>query len=464
MAPLLRLDPADPTWPDRDRIVRAATLPPGPGETLAGPPGLALAAALGMAATELTLAARFGRSLVDHRIWLFTDTAGLQGGAAFEAAELAGLQRLDRLCVIAVTADTTVLHRFALLGWAVRIAASEAEFASALAAARRARKPALIAAASAGIAATLTESPASAGARRSWLKRLHRHAMQAAFRAAVAGTPPRVDAAAPGAAPALAASAAALLPLPPPRGAMADWLTDAPDPLWSTRPAALAGALLGAALHGGVLPAGRFTAETGDSLAAAQRIAVEKHVRLLRIVLPAAAQDQAANAPPELPGPVFTPGDADEESACTQYALVTQGSPVTLALAPAAPHSATPQQGTPAPALSHRPDLARGAYALFDPEQPAITLIASGPTLAPALALHADLAARGIPASLLSVPCWARFAACAPADRDALLRSAPRLLLGGPPLARIMLRMDDEALDAITPERALQRALRLAQR
>src|ERR1700746_1179370 len=96
----LKYDAADPTWHDRDRFVLSAghgsmllyalTYLTGyygmslddfrnfgqlPGEhpaieTPAGPLGQGLATAVGMAIAERNMAARFGKSLVDHRTWV----------------------------------------------------------------------------------------------------------------------------------------------------------------------------------------------------------------------------------------------------------------------------------------------------------------------------------------------------------------------------------------------------------
>ena len=106
----LKFDPADPAWPDRDRLVlsnghgsmllysllyltgypqmtieelerfrqlgsRTAGHPEfghAPGiETTTGPLGQGLANAVGMALAERMLAARFGAELVDHRTFVF---------------------------------------------------------------------------------------------------------------------------------------------------------------------------------------------------------------------------------------------------------------------------------------------------------------------------------------------------------------------------------------------------------
>src|SRR6185437_8396565 len=125
----LKYDAADPRWPDRDRFVLSAghgsvllyallhlTGHEGMGveelrrfrqlhsaagglpafgahpaiETSVGPPGMGFAHAVGMALAERMLAARFGRSLVDHRTWAVAAESDLMAGISHEAASLAG--------------------------------------------------------------------------------------------------------------------------------------------------------------------------------------------------------------------------------------------------------------------------------------------------------------------------------------------------------------------------------------
>ncbi len=162
----MRFDVADPDWPDRDRCVaageaaevlaaalslagRPTTPPPHDADGLdAVAPGFMLAAGVGMALAERVLAARFGRSLVDHRCWVLAGAAELDAGLSHEAAGLAAELRLDRLVVLcdaheAGTAER--LRRFGALGWTARLAEGVAATAAALGAALRGRKPTLLA-------------------------------------------------------------------------------------------------------------------------------------------------------------------------------------------------------------------------------------------------------------------------------------------------------------------------------
>ena len=53
-----------------------------------------------MALAERMLAARFGKSLVDHRTWVIASDGDLMEGVSHEAIGLAGHLRLDKLTVL----------------------------------------------------------------------------------------------------------------------------------------------------------------------------------------------------------------------------------------------------------------------------------------------------------------------------------------------------------------------------
>jgi transketolase len=169
----LRHDPSDPMWIDRDRFVLSAghasmllysllhltgyglslddiedfrqwgSRTPGhpelhltPGvETTTGPLGQGVANSVGMALAERWLAARFNRDgfrVVDHRTWAVCSDGDLMEGISHEAAELAGHQKLGKLCWIfddnritiegntALATSTDQAKRFAGYGWHVQ--------------------------------------------------------------------------------------------------------------------------------------------------------------------------------------------------------------------------------------------------------------------------------------------------------------------------------------------------------
>ncbi|MGI3777401.1 MAG: transketolase-like TK C-terminal-containing protein [Janthinobacterium lividum] len=239
----LRFDAADPGWPDRDRFVVSAAeggrllqgllrLTGGAGEdevpgfgshpaveSAPGPPGFGVATAVGMALAERMMAARFGRSLVDHRTWVVAGGAELATGISLEAACLAGELRLERLTVLCQAGGQAgsgegdeQMRRFAALGWSVRQvdARDEAAVGAALFAAVRGRRPALIACRAAaggeerdgdaegedGLAgggeARLWREAGRRGAapRRAWLRRLTRHPRRGEFERVLSGRLP----------------------------------------------------------------------------------------------------------------------------------------------------------------------------------------------------------------------------------------------------------------------------------
>ena len=166
----LKADPANPLWPDRDRVV----LSNGHGSMLlyamlhlagyekvstdalksfrklhsvcAGHPeieqdagieittgllGQGIACAVGMAAAEARLAERFGAELVDHRSWAFVGDGCLQEGIGQEAISLAGHLQLSKLTFLwddnritddgdtALSISEDVPSRFMAAGWHV---------------------------------------------------------------------------------------------------------------------------------------------------------------------------------------------------------------------------------------------------------------------------------------------------------------------------------------------------------
>src|SRR5579863_9198747 len=164
----VKIDPARPNWPDRDRFVLSAghgsmlqyalhhligydDMPmdelrrfrqlgsrtaghPEFGhaagvETTTGPLGQGLASAVGMALAERLLAAHFGAELVDHYTYVIAGDGCLMEGISQEAISLAGHLKLGKLIVLwddnAISIDggtdlatsENQLQRFAASGW-----------------------------------------------------------------------------------------------------------------------------------------------------------------------------------------------------------------------------------------------------------------------------------------------------------------------------------------------------------
>jgi transketolase len=194
----LKIDPADPAWPDRDRFVLSAghgsmliyallhllgyermtieeikrfrqlgSLTPGhpenfvtPGvETTTGPLGQGLGNAVGMAIAERHLAATFGADIVDHRTYVLASDGDLMEGISQEAIALAGHLKLNKLIVLfddngisidgplSLADSVDQVKRFEAAGWAaVRVDGHDPEaIAEAIAEAQGSDRPTLIA-------------------------------------------------------------------------------------------------------------------------------------------------------------------------------------------------------------------------------------------------------------------------------------------------------------------------------
>ncbi|MDQ8175453.1 MAG: transketolase [Gemmatimonadota bacterium] len=168
----VRHNPADPHWPDRDRVVLSAghasmllyatlhlsgydlsldeirafrqwgSKTPGhpevghtPGvETTTGPLGQGIANAVGMAVAEAHLAATFnreGHAAIDHHTWFIAGDGCLMEGISHEAASFAGHQQLGKLIGffddnnitidgrVDLSCSDDVAQRFASYGWQV---------------------------------------------------------------------------------------------------------------------------------------------------------------------------------------------------------------------------------------------------------------------------------------------------------------------------------------------------------
>ena len=194
----LKFDPQNPHWPDRDRFVlsaghgsmllysllyltgypdmtidqlehfrkvgsRTAGHPEyghSPGiETTTGPLGQGIANAVGMAIAEAHLRARFGKELVDHKIYVIASDGDLEEGISHEAISLAGHLKPDNLIVLwdhnSITIDgstslsesTDMIERFKAAGWTTDACDGHdaADVFRALSVAQNARGPVMIA-------------------------------------------------------------------------------------------------------------------------------------------------------------------------------------------------------------------------------------------------------------------------------------------------------------------------------
>ena len=555
----LKFDSADPHWPDRDRFVLSAghgsmllygllhlTGHAGMGieelkrfrqlhspaaghpeygehpgiETTTGPLGQGLANAVGMALAERMLAARFGKSLVEHRTWVIVGDGDLMEGISHEAAGIAGHLKLDRLTVLwddnsisidgatSMSTSEDVLKRFAAYGWATKRVDGHdpSQVAAALSMAMRSKKPTLIACKTiigfgaptkAGTAAVhgaplgAAEAQAAKAAlgwtsapweipeditldwhavgargatpRRSWLKRAAHHPQKSEFERVVAGRLPenfhetvaaiRADFAA--SRPKLASRQSsqkvleALVPAVPELvGGSAD-LTGSNLTLakgmgsvtpgnfagryihWGIREHGMAAALNGMALHGGVIPySGTFFVFT-DYMRPAIRLAALMRQRVIHVLTHDSiglGEDGPTHQPIEhlaslraMPNAfVFRPADAMETAECWELAMRRADGPSLIVLS---------RQALPA----MRSDVgenrsARGGYVLAEADGVrAVTIIATGSEVAIAMAAREALQGDGIPAAVVSLPCWEMFSIQDEVYRAGVLGTALRV-------------------------------------
>jgi transketolase len=556
----LKFDAADPRWPDRDRFILSAghgsmllysllhlTGQEGMGiedlkrfrqlhspaaghpefgehpgiETTTGPLGQGLANAVGFALAERMLAARFGKSLVDHRTWVIAGDGCLMEGISQEAIGLAGHLKLEKLCVlwddnaISIDGGTDLstsedqLKRFTAAGWAVKKLDGHdpAQIAAALSWAMRSKKPTLLACktiigfgaptragtagshgaplgkdeaaaakAALGWEAAPFEVPEAIGTawraagargatpRRGWLKRLARHNQRSEFERALSGKLPdsfheavaELKAGIAETRPKLATRQSsqkaleALVPaLPELVGGSAD-LTGSNLTLvkgmgfvtpgnyagryihYGIREHGMAAAMNGLALHGGVIPYGGTFFVFTDYMRPALRLAALMRQRVIHVLTHDSiglGEDGPTHQPVEhlaslraMPNVhMFRPADAMETAECWELAIRRTDGPSLLALS---------RQGLP----TLRSDTAenrcaRGGYVLAEATGGArqATLIATGSEVALAMTARELLAADGIRAAVVSLPCWELFAAQDAGYRDEVLGEAPRV-------------------------------------
>jgi transketolase len=184
---VMRHDPTDPGWSDRDRFIlsnghccilqyalahefgydltvddlRAFRQPHSrtPGhpergvaptvEVTTGPLGQGIANGVGMAIAERILRNDYGSDLVDHRTWVFAGDGCMEEGVSHEAASLAGSLGLDRLTIFYDNNHITIdgvtelafhddtVERFGAYGWQVIDVGEKANDLDALEAAMR---------------------------------------------------------------------------------------------------------------------------------------------------------------------------------------------------------------------------------------------------------------------------------------------------------------------------------------
>ena len=188
----------------------------------------------------------------------------------------------------------------------------------------------------------------------------------------------------------------------------------------------MAAAMNGMALHGGVIPAGATFMVFTDYCRPAIRLAALMGIRVVYVMTHDSiglGEDGPTHQPVEhlaalraMPNlAVFRPADPVETAECWQLALENHSGPSLLAL--------TRQNLVPFRTDAEAGNrCAAGAYEIRAASGRAdVSLFASGSEVEIALAAQALLAARGVGARVVSVPCMERFAALPAADRAAVI-------------------------------------------
>ncbi len=210
---------------------------------------------------------------------------------------------------------------------------------------------------------------------------------------------------------------------------------DAPDYAgryvnYGVREHAMAAAMNGMALHGGVIPYGGTFLIFSDYSRPAIRLAALMGVRVIHVLThdsiglgedgpthQPVEQLAALRAMPNLN--VFRPADAVEAAECWAVALQSQGTPSAMALS---------RQKTPALRTEAAKEnlCAKGAYELSPASAKAqVSLFATGTEVALAINAQALLEAGGVPTRVVSVPCWSLFEAQNAAYQRRVIGQAP---------------------------------------
>jgi len=205
---------------------------------------------------------------------------------------------------------------------------------------------------------------------------------------------------------------------------------------WGVREHAMAAAMNGMALHGGVIPYGGTFLVFTDYCRPAIRLAALMNQRVIFVMTHDSiglGEDGPTHQPVEhlaalrvIPNlAVFRPADAVETLECWQLAMARTEGPSVLALT---------RQNLPALRLDGDPAenrCARGGYVLAEAEggPRQATLIGTGSETMLAMAARDKLAARGIRAAVVSLPCWTLF--------DQQSARYRRAILGGPRVAKV---------------------------
>jgi len=193
----------------------------------------------------------------------------------------------------------------------------------------------------------------------------------------------------------------------------------------------MAAAMNGMAAHGGIVPYGGTFLVFTDYCRPAIRLSALMKLRVIYVMThdsiglgedgpthQPVEQLAALRAIPHLQ--VFRPADAVETAECWELALAHTDRPSILAL------TRQPVPGLRKDAGENRS--ARGAYVLAEADGARkVTLLATGSEVGIAMNARDQLAAKGVAAAVVSMPCWALFEQQDEAYRRSVLGTAPRV-------------------------------------
>ncbi|MGH6735731.1 MAG: transketolase [Methyloceanibacter sp.] len=201
---------------------------------------------------------------------------------------------------------------------------------------------------------------------------------------------------------------------------------------YGVREHAMAAAMNGLVLHGGIVPYGGTFLVFSDYCRPSIRLSALMGQRVIYVMThdsiglgedgpthEPVEQLAALRAMPNLN--VMRPADSVECAECWELALLAKGTPTILALT---------RQGLPLlrTAPSGENLSAKGAYVLVEPEgRRDVTLIGTGSEVSVAVAAAKMLQGEGIKAAVVSMPCWELFAAQDASYRNSVLGTAPKV-------------------------------------
>ncbi|MCJ8142549.1 transketolase [Ancylobacter sp. A5.8] len=203
---------------------------------------------------------------------------------------------------------------------------------------------------------------------------------------------------------------------------------------YGIREHAMSAVMNGLALHGGFIPYGGTFLVFSDYMRGGMRLSALMGLRTIYVLTHDSiglGEDGPTHQPVEhlamlraTPNLyVFRPADAVETLEAWQVALHAENTPSVLALS---------RQNLPTLRADYTEDnlTARGAYVIRKPTRwRDVTLLATGSEVEIALKAADMLAARGVEAAVVSMPCWELFEQQSPEYRAGVLGKAPRIAI-----------------------------------